>query len=111
MDPCVVGECVYFIFFYCVGPPVRVNVSAGLVDTLLVVSPPLEVAPLLVVVPVYVSLPLEVAPLKRSRGFSVVQLWVQFGLGCKRGGSGGGVETDWGVSWACWDEPYVSAHA
>ena len=90
---------------------VGVNVSAGPGEPLSGVSPPLEVAPLLVVAPLEVSPPLEVAPLTRSRGLSVVQVWVQLGLGCKRGGSGGGVEADWGVSWVCWVELSVSVHA
>ena len=39
------------LLFYCVGPPVGVNVSAGIGEPLLGMSPPLEVAPLLVMAP------------------------------------------------------------
>ena len=78
------------LLFDCVGPQFRVNVSAGLGKPLSGVSPPLEVAPLLVVAPLEVSPPLEVAPLTRSRGLSVVQVWVQLVLGYKQGGFGGG---------------------
>ena len=74
------------------------NVSSGLGEPLLGVSPPLEVAPLLVVAPLEVAPPLEVAQLMTSRGLSVVKVWVRLGLGCKQGGSGGGVEVDWRVS-------------
>ena len=49
--------------FYCVEPPVGVNVSVGLGELLLGVSPTLEVAPLLVVAPLEVAPPLEVAQL------------------------------------------------
>ena len=86
---------------------VGVNFSAGLGEPLLGVSPPLEVAPLLVLAPLEVSPPLEVEPLARSMGLSVVQVR----LGCKRDGSSGGVEADWGISWVCLSEPYVSTHA
>ena len=92
---------------FCVGTPVGVNVSVFLSDPLLGVA----LAPLLVVSPLEVAPPLEVVPLMRSRGLSVVQAWVRLGLGCKQGGSGGEVEADWGVSWAGWDEPSVSAYA
>ena len=71
----------------------------------------MEVAPLLVVAPLEVEPPLEVATLMRSRDFPVVQVWEILGLGCKRGGFGGGVEADWGVSWAGWAETSVYAHA
>ena len=71
----------------------------------------MEVAPLLVVTPLEVSPTLEVAPLTRSRGLSVVQVWVQLGLGFNQGGSGGRVEADWGLSWVCWAESSVSDHA
>ena len=71
----------------------------------------MEVAPLLLVALLEMAPPLEVAPLMRSRGLSVVQVWEQLGLGCKRGGSGGGVEVDWGVSWAVWDKPSMSSCA
>ena len=57
------------------------NVSAGLGELMFGVSKPLDVAPLLVVAP------LEVAPLTRSRGLPVVQVWVRLRLRCKRGGS------------------------
>ena len=87
------------------------NVSAGLGEPLLGVSPPLEVGPLLEVAPLELAPPLGVEPVMRSRGLSVMQVWVQLGLGCKRVGSGGGVEADWGLSWLGWDEPSVSAHA
>ena len=70
------------------------NVSAGLGEPLAGVSPPLEVVPLLVVLPLDVSPPLEVAPLTRSRGLSVVQVWVRLGRGFKWGGSGWGLEAD-----------------
>ena len=98
------------LLFDCVGPPIGLNISAGLGELLLGVSPPLEVAPLLVVAPLEVSPPLEVAPLTRSIGLSLVQVWLQLGLGCNQGESVGGVEADWGVSWVCWAEPSVSAH-
>ena len=99
------------LLFDCAGPIVGVNVSSLLGESLSGVSPPLEMAPLLVVAPLEVSPPLEVASLKRSRGLSVVQVWVRLGLGCKQGGFSGGVEEEWGVSWVFWAEPYVSAHA
>ena len=69
------------LLFYCVGLPVRVNVSVGLGEPLLGVSPPLEVVTLLVVAHLEVSPPLEVALLIRSRGLPVVQVWAQLGLG------------------------------
>ena len=67
--------------------PVRVNVSAVIGEPLLGVSPPLYVALLLVVAPLEVSPPLEEETLTRSRGLSVVQVWVRLGLGFNQGGS------------------------
>ena len=78
--------------------PVGVNVSEGIGEPFLGVSPPLGVAPLLVAAPLEVVPTLEVTPLMRSRGLSVVQVWVRLGLGCKQGVYRGGVEADWGVS-------------
>ena len=86
------------LVFYCVGPPVRVNVSVGLGDPLLGVSPPLEVAPRLVVELLEVAPPLEVALLMSPRVLPVVQVWARLRLGCKRGGFGWGEEAGWGVS-------------
>ena len=91
--------------------PVRLNVSAVIGEPLLGVSPPLYVALLLVVAPLEVSPPLEEETLTRSRGLSVVQVWVRLGLGFNQGGSGGRVEADWGLSWVCWSESSVSDHA
>ena len=78
--------------FYCVEPPVGVNVSVGLGELLLGVSPTLEVAPLLVVAPLEVAPPLEMTPLTRSRELPVVHMWARLVMGCKRGGFGGGGE-------------------
>ena len=71
------------LLFYCIGPPVGVNVSAGLGEPLLGVSPPLEVAPLLVVTTFEVSPPLDVSPFTRSRVFSAVQVLERLVLGFK----------------------------
>ena len=92
---------------FCVGTPVGVNVSVFLSDPLLGVA----MAPLLVVSPLEATSPLEVAPLMRAMGLLVVQVWEQLGLGRMRGGSGWGVEVDWGVSWAGCSEPSVSSLA
>ena len=106
------GGCIYFIFYLnALGRQSGVNVLVGLREPMLEVSPPLEVAQLLVVAPLEVSPPLEVAPLTRSRGLSVFQVCVQLGLGCKRGGYSGGVEADWGISWVCWAKPSMPDHA
>ena len=70
------------LLFYFVGPPVGVNISVGLNEPLLGLSPPLKVASLLVVAPLEVEPPLEVVPLMRSRGLPVVQEWERLGLGC-----------------------------
>ena len=74
------------------------NASVGLGEPLLGMSPSLEVAPLSVVESLELAPLLEVAPLMRSRGLTVVQVWACLRMGYKRGGSGGGVEADWGIS-------------